>query len=145
MTGPCGSLAATGTGPPDSADLCGVSFGPALLDLYLYQGDDERRTIRWVDTTGVAVADLTGAEAKLQIRTGPADTDPTVITEVAVGSGITITDGPNAVLTVLISSAKTVLLTGSDPYWYDLQVKPVGGDLRTILRGRIYFDLEVTR
>jgi hypothetical protein len=81
----------------------------------------------------------------MQIRQGPADTDPSVIAEVSVGDGVTITDGPNATFEIYFSAAKTILLVGSDPYRYDLQVTPAGGDRTTILAGQIYFNLEVTR
>lgn len=145
--GPCGSLADTGTGPPtdNGSGLCGISYGPAELDMYFYQGDDERRSIRWLDTDGNPMADLTSAAIAMQLRTGPADTDPTPLCSVSVGDGITITDGPNAAFEVLFENSKTALLTGSVPYYYDLQVEPVGGDLKTILRGKIFFDLDVTR
>ena len=80
----------------------------------------------------------------MQIRDGPASTHPTVLIQASVGDGITITDGRNASFEVLFTSAKTVLLVGSDPFFYDLQVTPVGGDITTILKGRVFYDLQVT-
>lgn len=141
-------LGATGTGKPPSSSntLCpDESVGPTEVDLYFYQGDDELRTVRWEDPPGTPAIDLTGAAISMQIREDDADVQPTVLCQAAVGTGITITDGPNATFTVLFSSAKTVLLTGSKPYVYDLQVTPLGGNATTILRGKVYFDLERTR
>ncbi len=147
--GPCGALGAVGTGLPPSPDgeFCDVNTfgGPTHLDLYFYQGDDELRTIRWEDPPGTPAADLTGAEIKMQVREDNADVQPNVLFEVEVGDGVTITDGALAEFEVLVSSAKTILLTGSKPYVYDLQVTPVGGLKTTILRGKVYFDLDRTR
>jgi hypothetical protein len=141
----CGStfLGAQGTGkPPDACDDVG---GPTELDLYFYQGDDEKRTVRWEDPPGTAAANLTNAEIEMQIREDNADVQPTVLCEASVGDGITITNGANAEFEVVFSAAKTVLLRGSKPYVYDLQVTPAGGLRTTILRGKVYFDLERTR
>lgn len=143
--GPCGPLHVTGTGPPPTITECGQHVGPGYLDLYFYQGDDERRTIRWLTSDGSPAADLTDAAISMQIRRGDADTNPDVICEVSVDDGVTITDPTAAVFEVVFSSAKTVLLTGSEPFAYDLQVTPVGGDRKTILRGLVYYDLERTR
>lgn len=144
--GPCGSLAATGTGLPPGGGLCGSPFrGPARYALYFYQGDDELRTFRWESPAGTPAFDLTNAVIEMQIRRGAADNNPDVVCEVSVGDGVTITDGANATFEVLFSSAKTVLLTGSEPFVYDLSVTPDGGLRKTILRGEVYYDLERTR
>lgn len=145
MTTPCGSALGQGTGDLAAEDLCSGSRGPAQHDLYLYQGDDWREQVQWIDELGAPVADLTAAEILLQVRADFADNEPVVLFEASVGDGVDIVDGPNALLEVHLSAAKTVLLTGSEPFWYDLQVTPAGGDRTTILRGKVLFDLEITR
>ncbi len=141
----CGPSLGQGTGDVAAEELCAGSRGPAKHDLYLYQGDDWREEVRWVDENGAAVADLTAAAILLQVRTDFADNEPEVLFSASVGDGVDIVDGPNALFEVYLSAAKTVLLTGSEPFWYDLQVTPSGGDKTTILRGKVFFDLEIAR
>ena len=143
--GPCGPLHQVGTGiPSENSAFCSTTPGPGQLDLFIYQGDDWRRTIRWESPPGTPATDLTAAAVKIQVRDGFEVNEPDVLFEASVGDGVTITDGPNATFEVYFSSAKTVLLNGSTPFYYDLQVTPSGGDLTTILKGRVYFDLQVT-
>jgi hypothetical protein len=139
-----------GTGlPPEapSSDCPPVTMGPTTVDLYLYQGDDELRVCRWEDPIGTPAIDLTGADIEMQVRTNNVDfvNGLPPLFECSIGDGITITDGPNATFQLLISSAKTVLLTGSNPFLWDLQVTPLGGRRTTIFRGLVYFELERTR
>lgn len=129
----------SGTGKPK-----GATGGPAKLDLYLYQGDDWRRSIEIEGDDGEPFADLTDAEVNMQVRANFADVS-SVLFECSVGDGITITDGPGAAIELLVAGEKTVLLTGSKPYLYDLEVVTAGGDRTTVLRGQVYFDLEITR
>jgi hypothetical protein len=146
--GPCGPLSPSGTGKPPvtSSGLCeDPSIGPTIVDLYFYQGDDERRTVRWEDPSGSPAADLTNAAIEMQIRKAPADREPDILCEVSVGDGVTITNGALAEFEFVFVSAKTALLAGSDPFFYDLQVTPAAGDKTTILAGKVYFDLDVTR
>lgn len=146
--GPCGPLKSVGTGrPPSDSGLCeDTTVGPTEVDLYFYQGDDEKRVIKWEDPPGTPAIDLTGATIQMQIREDNADVQPSVICEVSVGSGVTITDGPNATFEILFSASKTLLLKGNKPYLYDLSVTPLSTGLKTtILRGCVYFDLERTR
>lgn len=117
---------------------------PAVHNLDFYQGDDERFNVFWEIPPGNPAFDLTGAVAQMDIRLGPADNNAAVVSA-SVGDGITIVDGPGAELQVFFSAAKTVLLIGDDDYEYDLQVTPVGGDKKTIMRGRLKAQLERTR
>ncbi len=143
--GPCGPLSQQGTGVPDNSasGFCGT-VGPAVFDWFFYQGDDIRRTVTYESPPGTGV-DLTGAAIEMDIRKGPAvlHPDPALIA-LAVGTGITITDAVNGVFQFLVTAAQSALLSGSTPFFYDIQVTPVGGDKVTILRGRIFFDLQVT-
>lgn len=144
--GPCGPLGAVGTGqPPATTDgFCVTPQGPGQLDLFMYQGDTFIRTITWESPPGTPAADLTGAAIKMQVRAAPESVCPTVLFGIEVGTGIVITDGPNATFQITFSSAQTVLLVGSDPYIYDLQVTPAGAGQTTILRGGVFFDQQVS-
>ena len=120
--------------------------GPAELNFAFYQGDDESRTITWQDKDENPFADLTGAKIEMQIRKGSADSGATIIAEVNVGDGVTITDGPAATFVVRFEGAKTILLVEDQDYFYDLQVTPVPpSDKKTILKGRVNETAEVTR
>ena len=118
---------------------------PAVANLNFYQGDDERFHVIWESPPGTPAADLTGASAQMDIRRGPADEFPLIITAL-VGDGITVVDGPGAELEIHFTKEKTVLLSSDDnDYVYDLQVVPVGGDKKTILSGKLRVGLERTR
>jgi hypothetical protein len=164
---PCGEpLHSHGTGRPCSSSLCfgpegAVALsgsrdrdlivyygdGPVAYDLYVFQGDDHRRRVQWLDLAGAPVADLTGCAAKLQVRADPGFADDTdgFLFQLMVGSGIAVVDGPNAVVEFVMTAAQTALLAGNKPGRYDLAVTPAGGDRTTLLRGRVLFDLQVTR
>jgi hypothetical protein len=145
--GPCGPLHATGTGLPPTDGGCCAGTGPGRHDFYFYQGDDERRTIKWQNSDGTPVADLTDADVLMQIRRQDADLDTTVICQVStdVGDGVELTVPDEATFEFVFTKEKTLLLTGSEPFVYDLQVTPKAGDTKTILRGFVYFDLERSR
>lgn len=147
-SGPCGPLGPVGTGLPPE-DCSGSSMSaPTELHLYMYQGDDVLFELAWLDaTTGAAAEDLTGADIKMQVREDNADAQPAVLFECSVGDGITITDGPAAEFSILVSSTKTLLIKGlGRPYLYDIQVTPVSTARKTtIFRGGVYYDLDRTR
>ena len=117
---------------------------PARLNINFYPGDDERFTIFWENPPGTPADDITGAAIRMQIRKGPADSFPVVV-EASIGDGITIVDGPGAEFQVFFSLAKTLQLSGKDKFFYDIQIKPVSGDLKTLLEGELRVGLERTR
>ena len=85
--------------------------------------------------------DLTGAEARMQIRRRVTDT--VALVSLTQTSGITLTDNT---LRVAVSSAQTALLQPApcDVVW-DLQLRLPGGDWWTPLKGTVHVVQGVSR
>lgn len=93
------------------------------------------------DDSGEAEAlDLTGAEARLQLRRHPADTIAFV--SVSHLDGIAI-DGPT--IAVELSSAQTAGLSAQQCLQWDLQIKMPGGDWWTPVAGEVQIVRGISR
>lgn len=110
------------------------------FDLTFYQGDDISYTLKYEDQFEEPI-DLTGYNCYMQARLDYQDAAP--IFELEVGTGITITPETGEIL-IEISSAITSTLS-EKYYLYDIELEAPGGDIKTILFGKILVLAEVTK
>jgi hypothetical protein len=110
---------------------------PTAADLSIYEGDDWAGTVTVNQSDGTP-ANLTGYTAQSQIRTGPADQQPTVAAEIQATVQL-----PNQVL-LYLSHAQTTSLSGPIFYW-DCQITSSTGQITTILAGKVKVTQEITR
>ena len=122
---------------------------PANHTFNIYQGAtwDETITLRNADLTPL---DIDGLGARMQMRESTDDAD--VILELNTTNGrLTVTDGPNGVLTLLVSAADTSSLPvdhETTAYTYDLEIyrtTPAPEYVRRVLQGVVIVSPEVTR
>lgn len=89
----------------------------------------------------LSAVDITGYQAKMQLRSHPSDADAVLtLTET---SGITI-DGPTGTLAVHATAAQTgAIIEG--PYYFDLEITSPTDVVTRIVQGRVVVSAEVTR
>lgn len=107
-------------------------------DFDMHSGDSRDLEITVVDENDAAVdvsaATMTWELSKLDSSgTLPAPRGAALVTK-TVGSGITITDGPNGELTVALDPADTADLRGD--HYHELQIV-TGGKTSTVLFGKV--------
>lgn len=110
---------------------------PAEYPIKMRQGDTYKRTLTWlVSKTPV---DLTGYDARLQIRESADDT-----TAALDASDYLTLGGEEGTIDIEIPANETATL---DPgrYVYDLEVESAGGEVTTLLAGSVKVTAEVTR
>lgn len=101
----------------------------------LHAGDDATITITVTEdgTADGAVVDISGATAITWGLETDASTPVRQITK-TLGSGITVTDGPNGVFEVQIDAADTASLSAGK-YKHQARVTYSGGDKETVIQG----------
>lgn len=102
-------------------------------DFEMHQGDTKRLTVTVKDPAG-AVVSLVGAQS---IKWWVAKTVRSTVRliEKSVGSGIVVTNAAGGVITITLSPANTVAVSGS--YYHELEVIDSAGDIGTVLRGTL--------
>lgn len=115
----------------------------------MHRGDNRTLTYTVVDQqTPPVVVDITGAVlgwalARQDPSTTTAQPIPgTTLVTKSVGSGITITDGPNGELEIDIASSDTVGFIAPLEYYHELQMT-LGGDVTTLVFGKITLKREI--
>jgi hypothetical protein len=109
---------------------------PGTANLAIYQGDDYAAVVTVSDGSGTP-PNLTGYTAQAQVRLGPADTNPTVVVEIA--TSLLLPDQ----IQLTIPRSITAQLSGN--YSWDLQLIKPDTTIETILAGKVQVTLEVTR
>lgn len=104
-------------------------------DLFVYQGDTPGWTVNVTDEGGTPV-DISGYTAKAQIRRAAADADPEVAAEMSA-----VVQSPFVHLA--LTASQTAAMTGR--YVWDLQLSGAGGEVITIMAGKVTVRAEVTR
>lgn len=100
------------------------------------------KTVVWKDGNGVVV-NLANYTAQLQIRQAPGATDP--VLDLTTASGKLVIDGAAGSVTINITAAETMGLTGRR-YYYDLRMYNTVAQVATrLLQGVITVSPEVTR
>ena len=97
-----------------------------------------------VKTSAGTAVNITGYDARMQIRRGFADDDAEVLVDLTVGDGITLTTPASGILDVVISADDTEDLPGGR-WRYDLEIESAGGVVTRILEGNATVSREVTR
>lgn len=108
-------------------------------DITIYQGDDFSAIVVVSSANLSPDQVLNGYTAQAQIRSGPADSNPTII-----ASMVTSISSPNIYLSIPNSVTKT--MPGANFVW-DLQISSpdVPPRITTLLAGNVQVTLEVTR
>jgi hypothetical protein len=108
----------------------------STANLSIYEGDDFMALVTVLNTDSTP-ADLTGYTVQAQVRTGPADSNPTVSAE------FQCTFSGN-VITVVLPHTATIALTAATYVW-DLQLTDTSGWVSTLLAGAVRVTKDVTR
>jgi hypothetical protein len=109
---------------------------PSTANLAIYQGDDFAAVVTVTNGTPTP-PDLTGCLPQAQIRLGPADSNPTVVVEIAAALN------PPNLINLTIPHSVTKMLEGQ--YAWDLQLTDPTGLIATILAGTVIVTAEITR
>jgi len=107
---------------------------PAQLPLDIYRGDSAHLRVRlWADPDKTIPVDLTGVDAKSQIRERPAGTQITDL--------VCVVTLPNIIdVTLLAADSHKLPSKGA----WDLQLTYLSGDVRTPLAGPVTVTPDVT-
>lgn len=118
---------------------------PGKANITISQGDDDLREWVWESPPGTPV-DITGATIRMQVREGPADSNPDLIgiDESGTPDGqVTLSDPVNGTFETFINRTATKKLVGKQKYLYDVEVT-LAGARTTIVAGNVSVYLEVT-
>lgn len=112
---------------------------PNEVNLSVVENDTFVRTFELVDADTGSAINLTGATAKMQVRTTYGAASPSLTFEIGGSGGLTIPTPTNGRI-VLSKTANVV----PGNYVYDLQVTFAGSVVRTVARGMFVVLDEVT-
>lgn len=113
----------------------------ALLNLpTIEKGATYRHKLVWNDTLGAPI-DLTGATAKMQVRTTV--TSPDTLLELSTENSRILITALTGTIELVITATDTAALEGRGGA-YDLEVSQ-GGVITRLIEGRVVFKDEVTR
>lgn len=108
------------------------------LDITIEQG------ATWNTLLTLTGRDLTGCEARMQIRETVPSPTPLVSLTSDEDGGITVTPGPPGVIAITLTAEQT-----ADFAWkngvYDLELVSPDGTVERLLKGDVTVDFEVTR
>lgn len=85
--------------------------------------------------------DLTGWDARLQVRTEPHE-NATLIHTLTTGAGLTITPAAGRIGIIIDEAAAEAIPCGS--FWYDLRLEPPTGDAGYLVGGPFLWEAVVT-
>lgn len=97
----------------------------------LFSGDTAVFNVSVKDQDDIA-KDITGASARFVMAR---NTGKTPVVDITTGTGITITDSVNGLLTITVAAALTTALSGS--YRYEVELTDVAGRVSTVAYGSI--------
>lgn len=103
-----------------------------MTDFTMFAGDSKTLEVTVKDADGVVV-DITGATIRWSLARSVNSTP--ALLQKAVGSGITITDGPNGRFDVALANADTETL--SDAYYHEAEVILLDGTIATVVSGAV--------
>ena len=89
--------------------------------------------------------DLTGASARFTAKRRLADLDAAAVIAKASPAGVVITDGPGGLLEVRLAAEDTDGLEAPVTLHYDVQVRDVAGQVRTVDAGYLVIRPDVTQ
>lgn len=95
-------------------------------------------------SNGTAAINITGYTFAFTVDPSPAPVDSANnLFQLTTGSGITITDGPNGIIQLQLSTPQAD--QAPSVYFYDLQMTDAGGLITTILRGQYEVQQDITK
>ena len=98
------------------------------MEIKIVKGDDLNYVLTVLDSSGVA-QDLTGATAAV-FTVKDEYTDENALIQKTLGSGVTLTDAANVVVTVVLTDSDTDINAGL--YKFDLQITDASGNIVTV-------------
>ena len=117
---------------------------PGYLDLNCFQGATFDYTLTW--TTGGTAVNLTGYNARMQVRETYDSTTP--VLSLTAGTGITI-GGTAGTIGITAHATATAGIPAQPPgpqqYVYDLELVSGSGEVTRLVEGRMLVYPEVTR
>lgn len=122
-----------------SQGTLGEEILPKRYDLSIFRGDTPKFTFNLKDSEGAAL-DLTGATAKVEIKTKSEGSEGTVVTP---GPSVDSTNFATGVVVIEFSSEATnAMAVASQPTYiealiWELEITDSGGNVRTYLGGLI--------
>ena len=112
------------------------------LDLEIEQGATFTKVLTWKDSEDVPI-NLSGFQARMQIRTTEEAADPPALALTTVNGRIAL-GGIAGTITLLISATDTSAITAGS-YVYDLELESGGGTVTRLVKGAVTVDREITR
>lgn len=109
-------------------------------DIETYRGDDLKLVVSFAQEDGT-VYDLTGATLFLTIKKSISDTDAEAIYRDTITSFDDPTSGSQDIVIPNTTTDNFVITS----YVYDIQLKESDGSIKTVIKGKILVDLDVTR
>lgn len=112
-------------------------------DILIQQGATEGLTFQLYQADGTTPRNISGYNARMQIRKRPSDSTAIWSGTSNPAAGITITGNPGAVA-VRFEAAATAAMR-PDTYVYDLELVAGNGDVERLIEGNVIVSPEVTR
>lgn len=114
------------------------------LNIKIEQGATLRKTLTWKTGQALALVDLTGYTARMQLRASPASATVLLsLTEAPSSVGQLILGGPAGTIEIYIKHTATDTLTAGGVY--DLEVVAPNTDVIRLVQGKFSLNLNVTK
>lgn len=104
----------------------------ATMDLSINQGTTYRQQMVWKAGTPPTPVDLTGCQAKMQVKASSSST--TVLLELSTTNGGIVLGGTTGTITLFLSAAASAALSFNFGA-YDLQITLSNGDITKVTKG----------
>lgn len=120
-----------------------------MAQLTTVRGDTFTYTATITDETGAA-SDLTDCTVWVTIKAQPGDTDDNAIARAywvsgGASSGITVSTPASGQFTVSFAASATTNWVADGQYFYDVQLKNLANAIRTVDRGTVLVQGDITR
>lgn len=115
---------------------------PAKLKLTIYQGATFRKRLAWSAGTPAVPVDLTGCEARMQVRAEVESAD--VLLSLTDANGGIVLGGATGVIDLYVSDEDTGAIDWDGGVW-DLEIVHPGGEVTRLAQGSVSVSPEVTR
>lgn len=119
-----------------------IDLRPPEVYLKLYRGESVGGYVELYNNDGVTPINLTGATARLTLRTNPT-ADPPIAT-LAISDGLTIPTPTTGRINIVPTNTQWGLMAGKT-LTFDLEVTYSGGVIVTELRGKLETTWDVSR
>lgn len=115
----------------------------SIVDLSMDRGDD--KTWQFTVTLDNVAVDITGANFRFMAKTRVSDADVDAVIEATTANAkCAITDAANGVMEVRLDPSDTTGILETVRLYYDLQMTESGGEVRTVTRGLLTVNADVS-